>query len=303
MNTKQMQYAIELAKTRNFSQVSEKLNISQPTLSKQIISLENALGLKLFERSTASVTLTPAGEYFVQEAQKLLFREDQLLRALEQFKSGERGRLVIGISPFRNLSLIPKLLKRFKEKYPGIQVVLHEAPSDQIRREAAEGDYDFAVVNLPVDDAVLDVTYLEEEKLVLAVPNSMVNLLPATDIGQGIDFADCADLPFVVLAQGQEMRRYFDSLCASCNVTPEISIEVSGGITATWSMARAGLGATLLPMQLVGDTAVEDNLTVFKLKNMQFTRQTAIVSRRGQYLSEYASYAMQLLQDMSAESL
>lgn len=303
MNTKQLQYAIELAKMRNFSHVSEKLNISQPTLSKQIISLENALGVKLFERSTASVALTPAGEYFVQEAQKLIFREDQLLRTLEQYKSGERGRLIIGVSPFRNLYLMPRVLAQFKKEYPGIQVVLHETSSDQLRKEAAEGCYDFAIVNLPIDDTVLDVTYLEEETLVLAIPNTMVNLLPVADTEKGIDFADCRDLPFVVLSQGQEMRRYFDSLCASYSITPNISIEVSGGITAGWSMARSGLGATLLPLQFVGETAFEDNLTIFKLNNMQFTRQTAIVSRKDQYLSKYAQYAMQLLQDLSSKQV
>lgn len=299
MNTKQMQYAIELAKTKNFSQVSEKMNISQPTLSKQIIALENALGVKLFERNTASVSLTPAGEYFVQEAQKLLHREDQLLKTIELFKSGERGRMIIGVSPFRNLYLMPKVIEKFKIRYPGIQVVLHETNSDQLRKEAAEGHYDFAVVNLPVDDAVLNVVRLAEEKLVIAVPNAMVNRIPNAEGKTEIDFLDCKELPFVIVAQGQEMRRYFDSLCANSNITPEISIEVAGGVTTAWSMASAGLGATLLPLQFVGNSNFDDNLTLFKLKDMQYTRQTAIVSRRDQYLSEHARYAMELLQEIS----
>lgn len=297
MNTKQVQYAIELAKTKNFSQVSEKLNISQPTLSKQIIGLENTLGVKLFERSTASVSVTPAGEHFVREAQELLYREEQLLRSLEQYSNEEKGRLTIGISPFRNLFLMPQIVNAIKEKFPGIQVVLHETNSDQLRKEAAEGKYDFAIVNLPVDDALLDVVCLEEELLVLAVPNAMVDRLPAPENAEQIEFADCKEIPFVVMAKSQEMRRYFDSLCASCNVMPEISVEVAGGIITAWSMARAGLGATLLPLSFFGNDHFDNDLTLFKLKGMDYTRQPAIVTRRGQYLSKAARFAMQLLQE------
>ena len=296
MNTKQVQYAIELAKTKNFSQVSDKLNISQPTLSKQIINLENTLGVKLFERSTASVSVTPAGEHFVREAQKLLFREEQLIRSMEEYSNEEKGRLTIGISPFRNLFLMPQIVSAVKQAFPGIQVILHETNSDQLRKEAAEGKYDFAIVNLPVDESQLDVVCLEEELLVLAVPNTMVDRLHVpVDAGQ-IDFADCKDIPFVVMAKSQEMRRYFDSLCADCDVLPEISLEVSGGITTAWSMARAGLGATLLPLSFFGNRQFDNNLTLFKLKGMDYRRQPAIVTRRGQYLSKAARFAIGLLQ-------
>lgn len=299
MNTKQLQYAIELSKTKNFSLASEKLNISQPALSKQILSLEKELGVKLFDRNNVPIKLTPAGEHFIREIQALLYQEEQLIHSLDQFKDGMRGRLVIGISPFRNLTLIPKIIPMFKERYPGIQVVLQEAPSDRLRKEAEEGKYDFAVVTLPVNDSVLDVTLLDQEQLVLAIPDCLLYKLPDTVCpGQDeIDFSACKELPFVVLSQSQEMRRYFDQLCAACNITPDIAVEVSGGLTTAWSMARTGIGATLLPLPFVRDRFHHQNLTLFNLKNTSFTRQPAIVTRRGQYLSEPAKYFMQLLID------
>ena len=76
MNYRQLQYAIALSETRNFSQVADKLKISQPALSKQILSLENDLGVKLFDRSTVPLTVTPAGEHLIREAKELLYRED-----------------------------------------------------------------------------------------------------------------------------------------------------------------------------------------------------------------------------------
>jgi DNA-binding transcriptional LysR family regulator len=303
LNSKQLQYAIALSKTCNFSQVSEQLNISQPSLSKQIMNLENELGIKLFDRNTVPITVTQAGEYFFREAKQLLYQEDQLLRSLEQFKSGEKGRLTIGISPFRNLYLMPRIIRKIKEKYPGVQVVLHESPSDQLRKEAAEGKYDFVIVNLPVDEAVLDIRPLEKEHLVLAVPNDMVDKIinKGNSRRREIDFSSCKDLPFVVVAQPQEMRRYFDKLCAMCNVVPEISVEVAGGVTTAWSMARAGIGATLLPLQFVADQKFDENLTIFTISNSSHTRQPVIATRSGQYLSEYAEYAIDLL--MHSQSL
>lgn len=299
MNSRQLQYAIELSKTRNFSQVSEKLNISQPALSKQILNLEEELGVKLFDRNTVPFTITAAGAHFIREAQSLLYQEDQLLRSMEQFKSGEKGRLTIGISPFRNLYLMPKIIEKFKAKYPGVQVVLHETNSDQLRKDAAEGKYDFAVVNLPVDESMLDITLLEQESLVLAVPNTMLSRIPNLADFQDscIDFSCCKDLPFVVVAQSQEMRRYFDALCARCDFTPNIAVEVSGGVITAWSMARNGIGATLLPLQFVGENQFDENMTLFTLNNAKYTRQPAIVTRRGQYLSPYAQYAISLLRE------
>lgn len=297
MNLRQLQYVMELAKTRNFSHASENLKISQPALSKQILNLESELGVKLFDRNTVPFTMTPAGEHFVRQAQTLLQQEDQLLRSMEQFKSGERGQLDIGVSPFRNFYLMPQFIKLFKEKYPRIQVVLHESPSDQLRQDAANGKFDFAIVNHPINDTALEARLLRQETLVLAVPNALVSRIRGTDEAEpgSIDFSQCQDLPFVVVSQTQEMRRYFDRLCTGCGFTPEIAIEVAGGVITAWAMARAGLGATLLPLQFVKQSAMDEQLTLFTLRNTAYTRQPLIVTRRGQYLPEHVRYAIDLL--------
>ena len=296
MNTKQLQYAVELSKSLNFSKVAERLGISQPALSKQILALENELHIKLFDRSTSPLTLTAAGEHFVHEAQELLYQEDQLLRSMDEYKAGERGRLVIGISPFRCLYLIPPLVQKIKERFPDVEIVLHEISSDVLRQETAEGKYDFAVVNLPVDESVLDVTPIEPDTMVLAVPKAMATTLPInTDsVLPQIDLKDCKELPFIAVGQSQEMRQLFDKNCAAAKFRPHIVMEVVGLATA-WAMARAGIGATLLPLQFVRHMADDDSLSLFTLKNSVRSRQPAIITRRGQYISKYAEYAIELL--------
>lgn len=296
MNRRQWEYAIRLAEVRSFSGLSNELNISQPALSKQIGALEQELGIKLFDRSTSPLTLTPAGAYFIEEAKHMVYREEQLLHAMERFKSGEAGRLTIGVSPFRCMYLMPKIVKAVRDKYPGVQVILHEDDSTGLRRDVAEGKFDLAILNLPVDESVLDAVPIESETLVLAVPNAMVKSLPSTKNGDlhEVDLTDCKDLPFVVVGETQELRRVFDKICATAAVQPIIAAQVKS-LSAAWQLAVAGVGAAVLPLPFVEDFLSDQRITLYTIKNNAYSRESAAVTRRGQYLSEYARYAIELL--------
>ena len=137
MNTRQLRYAIMLYENRNFSAVAEKIGITHPALSKQILNLETELGVKLFDRTTTPLSVTSAGEHFFREAKSLLYKEDKLLHSMEEYRSGKRGSLNIGISPFRSMYLVPEIIKNIKSEYPDVEVVLHEASSDILRKESA----------------------------------------------------------------------------------------------------------------------------------------------------------------------
>ena len=294
MNSRQLQYAVILAEIRNFSQVAEKLNISQPSLSKQILSLENELGIRLFDRTTTPLKVTAAGQHFIREAKELLYKEDQLLRSMERYKSGEAGQLVIGVTPFRSSYLIPDMVRELRKKYPYIQVKLQEAGSDILRKDAAEGKYDFAVVNLPVDDSVLDIIPLEPDRLVLVIPHQFQHLVSVPAGCQAVNFGVCGKLPFVVVQKNQEMRSLFEKLCASHNFHPNIAAEVVS-LTTAWSMACSGVAATILPSQFVASNIGNNKVQIIDLQDAVYSRQPVIVSRRGQYIPEYAQYAIDLL--------
>ncbi len=291
MNSRQLQYAILLSQELNFSTVAEKLNITQPALSKQILNLESELGVKLFDRSCSPIALTPAGVYFIREAKEILYKEEQLVRSMENFKSGDAGELVIGITPFRSSYLITDVIKEVKKAFPKITVRLNEAGSEILRKEVAEGKYDFAVVNLPVDDSILDVKTLESDELVLAVPKAIQTNFNSNN---AIDFEECKDIPFVVVGKTQEMRQLFDKLCASSQFNPIIAAEVVG-LTTAWEVASSGIGATILPKQFVEQKNKNGDMMTFKIKNDHYLRQPAIVTRKDQYISNAAEYAIKLL--------
>ena len=296
MNSRQLQCAITLSEIRSFSQAAEKLHLSQPALSKHILNLENELNIKLFDRNTQPLSLTPAGEHFIHSAQDLLYREDQLLKSMEKFRSGDFGRLTIGISPFRSLYIMPELVKKINTRYPNIQVSLQEKSSDLLRKEITEGRYDFAIINLPVDESVLSISPLEPDKLVLAVPNPMLNSLPPSAVAtHRLYISDCENLPFIVASPSQEMRRLFNKLCTKANITPRIVAEVIN-LTTAWAMTHAGIGATLLPLQFINSRSFFDRgVTLFTVEDNEYDRQPVIVTRRGQYISPYAKYAIELL--------
>lgn len=294
MNTRQLQYAVMLAEMRNFSQVAQALSISQPALSKQIIALENDLGVKLFDRNTTPLTLTPAGEFFVERARELLFEEDVLLKTMEKYKSGDVGRLSIGVAPFRSLYLMPSLVIALKERFPQLQLQLGEHGSAQLEKGLAEGSYDFIITNLPVENDRLETIPLVRDTLVLAVPQRLLHLLEKKPGENVVDLSCCEKLPFAVLGKGQQLRMLFDKLCRIARIHPNIYVEVVGVSTA-WAMVQAGAAATILPKQFIQDTAALSNVTLFEINQDTYVRQPAVVTRRGQFISEYARFAIDYL--------
>lgn len=296
MNTKQLQYVLALSETLSFSQVAENLNISQPALSKQIQHFEKELGVQLFDRSRNPLTLTPAGEYFIKNAKELLYKEEQIRKELDRFRSGENGRLTIGVTPFRSFYMMPSLVKRIRDRFPGVQISLQEISSTQLRKDAAEGKYDLAIVNLPVDTSVLNVIPLMQDVLVLAVHRSMAELMPEIPSGEPLetDFSQIKALPFVTLSANQELRQMFDSLCAAADFHPTIAAEVKS-ITTAWAMAKAGVGGALLPLQFIHSQELDGNLLLYTVKNSPYTREPVIAVRKGQVISPYAEYAIEIL--------
>lgn len=295
MNSRQLQYAIQLAEVCNFSQLADKLSITQPALSKQIKALEDELGIKLFNRDTVPLQLTPAGEYFIREAKNLLYGENQLLASMEQFKNGEAGKLTIGISPSKSIYLMPDVLNKVKEKYPNVQIVLEEARSDILRKDAADGKFDFAILNHPIDDTLFDIYPIKRDELILAVPNPMLDKLSFTEKGDVIDFKSCSKLPFITVGEGQELRTIFDRLCKGAGFYPIIAAEIKGGIVTARALMLEGIGATVLPLQFAEKECTGKAVTLFKLKEKITTRQPAVVIKKGQYVSDYAKYAVDIL--------
>lgn len=296
MNLRQLRLAQLLSENGSFSQTAELQGISQPALSKHILSLEKELGVQLFDRNHSPVVLTPAGEYLIREGKELLHREEMLTQAMKQFSSEEKGQLVIGITPFRSSYLIADVIRKVREKFPGVTVRLVEEGSEILRKEAAEGRFSFCVVNLPVDETLFDIIPIEEDRLAVVMSREMYESNKELMGKKEISFRECAELPFVVPAQNREMRRLFDRLCVSCEINPQIVCEVNN-MTTAGEMALSGVAATMLPVQYVEKSSYKDSLSVIEIKDKVDMRRPAVVFRKGTYIPSYVHYAVSLLTD------
>ncbi len=118
MNEKHMQYVLTVLKEGSFTSAAKKLYVSQPSLSQIIKTAESNLGAPIFNRSTDPITLTPAGQLYVEAARQVTTISTNLVKQVEELSNEEFGKIRLGISVQRGMELLPELYPRFKNDSP-----------------------------------------------------------------------------------------------------------------------------------------------------------------------------------------
>lgn len=149
MERNQLRYIIETAKYGNITHAAEALHITQPSLSNQIISLENELGIKLFERVKKRIYLTEAGTAFTRSALQILNDMDTLQQMMKDFSNVKAGRIRLGLPPNAAHIGIMDIIQSFSEQYPAVNLVFTESGSNNLLTKLKEKDLDAAVVLVP----------------------------------------------------------------------------------------------------------------------------------------------------------
>ena len=146
MNTTQLQYFLVLSQTLNYSTASQRLYVTQPTLSRSIMALEDEIGAKLFFRESGNVTLTPAGQLLSQELEPLSLRYAGMLRRVKNLGSGLAGEIHIALSNEQQMpeSLL-SAIKTFGEKYPNVEFRFSRLDTQSIVAGLREESVDLAV--------------------------------------------------------------------------------------------------------------------------------------------------------------
>src|SRR5690349_4230263 len=126
MEMHQLRYVVAVSRTGNFSRAAEQCNVSQPSLSQQILKLEDELGERLFDRMKRTAKPTPAGEAFLHRAIRILEEVDIAKREAADAREMLRGTLTIGVLPTIAPYLLPETLGAFTAKFPGVEVIIQE---------------------------------------------------------------------------------------------------------------------------------------------------------------------------------
>lgn len=170
MDLRHLRYFVAVAEELSFRRAAEKLHIAQPPLSAQIRALEEELQVKLFERTTRSVLLTHAGRVLLEEARSVLAATAQAEQRAREAEHGLAGTLRLGvIAPVAN-AWLAGILRRFRQRFPGVQLSLFDLTSTEQLRRLRTRELDAGLLRPPVGSAELDHMFVGESRQVLAMP-------------------------------------------------------------------------------------------------------------------------------------
>ena len=237
MTEAQLKVLLAVADTGGFSLASQRLAMSQPSVSRAVASLEEELGVKLLTRRRGAVSLTNVGVQIAMHARGVLAHSEAIRQEAGQVTGSYGGHLRIGSLPSLSAELVSPILARFHERHPGTEVELFEAPDEDVLYWVRSRSVDVGLVaRTPAD---LDVTHLRDTALVAVLPvtHSAANLT-------AVRLAALENAPFVVPRNGFE--RVVAELFAAEGLAPRVEFEVSETSSAV-AIVAAGLGVTVVP--------------------------------------------------------
>lgn len=264
MDFREMLYITTVADCRSITAAARKLYISQPSLSHIVSKVEQDVGVKLFDRGTSPLTITYAGEKYVETARKILLMSDNLRKELIDAGLGEKGRINFGMPTERAGYMLPAVIPEFKKQYPGIELQVMEAKSDELLQAILRDDISFYVIprsqgELPVG---LKAESIYREQLLLVAEGSMLtedmfldepSVLHMTESkrkNRCVNLSKMANLPFIMLKKGHAIRKKTDLVLRQYGIDPRIMIELSSCISAV-QLAAAGLGVAIVPQRAI----------------------------------------------------
>ena len=167
MDMKEFTYLIALAEEGSISKAAERLYMAQSSLSQFLQQFESELGTRLFVRTSKGIHPTYSGECFIEQARSILLQYQRAKNELWDNEHMEAGRVIFGISSFRGLRMLPKILKSFYEKYPKVKVDVVEAHSMELEELLIAGKLDLAVVVMPTVKLRNDVEFLKNDEILI----------------------------------------------------------------------------------------------------------------------------------------
>lgn len=156
MDLRVLRYFLTVAKEQRFTKAAKQLNITQPTLSRQLAALEKELGAKLFDRSGHSITLTNEGLLLKRRALEIVDLEDKIISEFSGNKESVEGMITIGCGEFMAVETLAKICKSYREKYPLVQFAIHTGTADNISEMMHQGLVDIGLFLEPVSTEGLD---------------------------------------------------------------------------------------------------------------------------------------------------
>ncbi len=239
VSTRQLRAFAALAELRSFTQAAAASHLSQPAFSALIRQLEEALGLRLFDRSTRHVALTADGEAFRIAAQRVLAEFDAALAGMQALAARQRGRVSIALLPSLAADWLPGVLAGFRAAHPGIELEVADVLSEPCIERVRSGQADFALAAIRADTPELraELFCSDDFHLVCPVDHPLAS-------GREPRPKDVAAWPFVHLSRISSVRQVLDAAARPMAMAAVLEVEQLATVAG---MVAAGLGVSVVP--------------------------------------------------------
>nr|WP_198982710.1 transcriptional regulator CynR [Herbaspirillum sp. ASV7] len=281
MQLRHIRYLLAVAEHGNFTRAAEALHVSQPTLSQQIIQLEESLGVVLLDRSGRAVKTTDAGRVYIEHARKALLELDVGRRAILDVQELERGELRLATTPTFTAYLVGPLLAAFQTQYPGITVRLKEMSLDTISAAVAADEVDLGIafrVSRPGEEIECETLLKERLSVVVGQHHDFFKRKG------GITPQMLASERLCLLSPDFATRDHVDDYMRAHKISPAIAIEANT-IGALIEVVRRSNLVTILP-EAIGEQ--HSDLRNIAISPAPKPRSAALLRRRDAYQSAAA---------------
>jgi len=261
MEMRLLKYFSVLAEELHFGRAAKRLHISQPPLSRQIMDLEDALGVRLFSRTKRNVQLTTYGKYLKNESDKLLGHLDLIKNHLESMKNGAVGQVKIGyVGDFMH-SIFPDILSELKQTYPKIETTLLESDTESQISALRIGLIDIGFVRTPIDvkDIIINPIYKETFSLILSKSHPLSS-------ERNIPLKKLADEPYIGFSPKcpPPLSKSVMNICHQEGFSPKV-IHRALQINSIVKLVEKNIGYSIIPIG--PKAAFKENVKFFELKN------------------------------------
>ncbi|MFL4475749.1 LysR family transcriptional regulator [Paeniglutamicibacter sp. MACA_103] len=233
---------VAVAEELHFGRAAERLNMTQPPLSRQIQKLERSVGVELLERDNRKVSLTAAGEAFLIDARRLVVSAERAPLNARRIASGQFGELRIGFTAASGFSLLGPLLSEISTHLPNVHLELFEMVTGEQVAALADGDIDLGLARPPFDEKVLESQLLFSESLCIAVPTGhRLDLLPREIVVE--DLAGEA----LIMHSPTKARYFYDLVVRQIDIEHQNVVHSVSQVLTMITLVAAGRGIAFVP--------------------------------------------------------
>lgn len=244
---RRLQQFVAVAEELHFGRAAARLGMTQPPLSVQIRRLEDQIGVSLFDRDRRHVSLTPAGEVLLAEANQILIHVARAVRLTAAATGGDLGELRIGFVSTADYNVLPAVLRSFQADHPHVHLVLRELTTDEQLVQFAVDDLDVGFVVPPIDSDQLDTELLHSEPLVVALPVS--HALATGSDALGVEQLAAERFIDFDRASAPQLHDALVSYCTSNGFRPNVT-QVATQMQTIVSLVSADMGVALVPQSI-----------------------------------------------------